>query len=165
MKYNYRSGISQFYFYFLFCLFLISCTLTFAQENDIINIKKTSTEFSQNYIKGDFQALANAYTDSALLFPPSRDVIVGRKAIFDFWKGLPSSSTLLSHRSEPERIIVSGNEAHDYGYYYTETQKSGESEIKRFSAKYYILWIKTDQGWKMKMDMWNSRDSNWNQHR
>lgn len=146
----------------LLTVLLISSVLS-AQTKEENVIRQLSVEFSRFYMEGDFQAMANAYTDSAILMAPAEDIIIGKKAILDFWVGLPTTSKLLLHKYEPEEIIIKGNEAYEYGYYFTESQKIGE-EKKIRSAKYYVIWVKTKKdGWKMKMDMWNARNPEWNQ--
>lgn len=149
------------------CLLIFSMLLSWlivsAQTEEENTIRQQSANFSRFYMEGNFQAMADAYTDSAILMPPLKDVIIGKKAILEFWVGLPATSKLLLHKSEPEKIIIIGNEAHEYGYYFTESKKNDE-EKKRGSAKYYIIWVKTKtDGWKMKMDMWNGRNPQWNE--
>lgn len=132
----------------------------FAQDLNDIAIRKESTAFSANYVAGDFTAMTNAYTEDAVLMPPSRDVVIGKKAIGEFWN---ASSRPIMHKCVPDRIVIDGNTAHDYGYFFTQSQKPGEEPGPVYSAKYYILWAKDSLGkWRMKMDMWNSRRSDWN---
>lgn len=143
---------------FIFAVMLPCAGL--AQESDEAIIRRASAQFSASYIAGDFEAMTNHYTDDAILMSPARDVIEGRKGILAFWQ---STTKPVMHRSEPDRIVIEGNLAHDYGYFYTQSQKSGEAVGPIASAKYYILWAKDAQGrWRMKMDMWNSRSAGWN---
>ncbi|MBL7864242.1 MAG: DUF4440 domain-containing protein [Cyclobacteriaceae bacterium] len=123
-------------------------------------IRKESALFSANYVKGDVEAMTRQYLDDALLMPPSRDAMVGKKLIFEFWS---AASRPIMHRCESDKIIIEGNTAHDYGYFFTQGQKPGEQPGPVQSAKYYILWVKDADGkWKMKIDMWNSRSADWN---
>ncbi|MCW5911549.1 MAG: nuclear transport factor 2 family protein [Cyclobacteriaceae bacterium] len=147
-------------------IFLLAASLTSQaqtpEEAAISAIKKLSEKFSSDYMNSDFQAIANAYTEDAVILSPGKDVIVGRKAIFDFWNGLPRTSKLLMHRIEPDTIFLVGNEIQEYGYYYAQSQKPGEEASPVFSAKYFIIWKKDEAGnWKMKMDMWNGRNPDW----
>lgn len=127
-----------------------------AQSTDEVAIRDLSRKFSADYVKGDFQSMARCYSDDAILLAPGRDVIIGREAILDFWRG---TSIPMSHESIPDRIVIENDVAHDYGYYYVQTKKSGEP---LFSSKYYIRWVKgADGSWRMDLDMWNSRQSGW----
>ena len=142
---------------------VIGCGAPSSEDNAAAAIRQLSGKFSSDYIRSDFEAIANAYAEDAVIMPPGRDAIKGRKAIFDFWSGLPKTYRLLIHRIEPDTIFVMGNEAHDYGYFFTQSQKEGEDAGPVLSAKYYIVWEKDKAGdWKMKMDMWNMRDPEWN---
>ena len=140
-------------------LFSIVHFTSFAQPDEQL-IQSQSALFSQNYIAGDFEAMAEAYTLDAIVCPPSKDIIVGKGKIYDYWSGLPKN-TILMHRSEPVELRLIGDEAHEYGYYYTQSQKENGEKNPIYSAKYYIIWKKVSGTWKMKMDMWNNRDQNW----
>jgi ketosteroid isomerase-like protein len=132
----------------------------FGQISDEELIRKESAQFSSNYVAGSFEAMMNQYTETAVLMPPARDAISGHGAILDFWK---QTTKPVMHRAEPVRIVVEGNLAHDFGYFFVQSQKPGEQPGPVSSAKYYILWTKGADGiWKMKMDMWNSRRTDWN---
>lgn len=142
----------------LIILFLIP-TAVFGQSADELAIRNASREFSAEYVRGDFQAMTARYTEDAILMAPSRDVRTGREAILEFWKG---TTVPFTHESVPERIIIENNSAHDYGYFYVQTQKPGEPPGPVTSAKYYIRWQKDADGvWRMALDMWNSRQTGW----
>jgi ketosteroid isomerase-like protein len=142
-----------------FIIILTFSVQVFSQSGDEKAIRAASAKFSSDYVAGDFRAMADAYTANAVLMAPAREIITGRENIFMFWNGLPKTSALLKHKVVPERIFINGNEAHDHGYFYTQSQKPGEEPGPVLSAKYYILWEKDGIGvWRMKMDMWNSRD-------
>ncbi|MBP6695619.1 MAG: nuclear transport factor 2 family protein [Saprospiraceae bacterium] len=126
-------------------------------------IKDQSSQFSKNYIEGNFVAMAEAYTTDAVIGPPSKDIVSGREKIYNYWAGLPKTKVLM-HRSETITIKINGDEAHDYGYYYTQSQKDNGEKNPVYSAKYYIIWKKVDGTWKMKVDIWNSRDQHWNKY-
>ena len=88
-----------------------------------------------------------------------QDVIVGREAIFAFWDSLPKVR-IKSHRAAPDTIVISGNQAYDYGYIHVAHYSiEGELQKEKSASKYFIIWEKTPKdGWNMKMDMWNSRN-------
>ena len=130
-----------------------------AQSPDEQAMRAASVKFSSDYVRGDFQSMTDAYTEDALVMAPSRDAIVGKNGILKFWE---TTTAPASHESVPERIIIEGNVAHDYGYYYVQSQKPGEPAGPVNSAKYYIRWQKGSDGkWRMAIDMWNSRKTGW----
>lgn len=144
----------------LFLLLSFSVAGFCQSERDAII--KTSKEFSSYYVNGDMKAIAESYTEDAIVLAPGRELLKGRQAIFDFWNGLPKVS-LLSHEAIPDSIIISGNVAYDYGYVYTALKpEPGKSPDRKSQSKYYIIWEKSQDGkWRMKMDVWNTRDPQW----
>jgi ketosteroid isomerase-like protein len=142
----------------LFLLLLLP-VLSKAQTPDERAVRKASAQFSSNYVRGDFQGMTEQYTEDAVVMAPARDVLVGRAAILEFWKG---TTVPVLHESVPEKIEIDGGIAHDYGYFFTQSQKPGEAPGPVNSAKYYIRWQKgTDGVWRMALDMWNSRKPGW----
>ncbi len=132
-------------------------------QSEISKIVKTSAHFSKDYVEGNIEGVANAYAIDGILMAPGKEIIVGRKAIYDFWMSLPKSK-LLAHRTKSDTIIIKRNEAHDYGYGFVTLKPENPNDTPKEQSlfKYYILWEKDKQGnWKMKMDVWNTRDSNW----
>ena len=103
-------------------LFLAPLTIL-AQSTDEQAIRKASLQFSANYVRGDFAAMTNHYTDDALVMAPGREAITGKTAILEFWK---TTTVPLNHESVPEKIVIEGDVAHDHGYFYVHTQKPGE---------------------------------------
>jgi ketosteroid isomerase-like protein len=139
-------------------LFLAPLTIL-AQSTDEQAIRKASLQFSANYVRGDFAAMTNHYTDDALVMAPGREAITGKTAILEFWK---TTTVPLNHESVPEKIVIEGDVAHDHGYFYVQTQKPGEPAGPLNSAKYYIQWKKGSDGqWRMAVDMWNTRQPGW----
>ncbi|MBL7850547.1 MAG: DUF4440 domain-containing protein [Cyclobacteriaceae bacterium] len=140
-------------------LFFLAPLTTLAQSSDEQLIRKASRQFSADYVRGDFVAMSEHYTEEALVMAPGRDALVGKAAILEFWQ---TTTVPLTHESVPEKIVIEGDVAYDYGYFYVQTQKPGEPPGPTNSAKYYIRWKKGSDGvWRMAFDMWNSRSANW----
>lgn len=141
-------------------LILLLAPLTIlAQSADEQAIRNASLQFSADYVRGDFVSMTNHYTDDALVMAPARESITGKAAILEFWK---TTTVPLKHESVPEKIVIEGDIAHDYGYFYVQTQKPGEPPGPLNSAKYYIQWRKGSDGqWRMAVDMWNTRHPGW----
>lgn len=136
-------------------LIAISLVCTVAAQ-DVANIIATSNRFSEAFVAGNTQAMVDFYTEDAIVMAPARDVLTGKQQIFDFWSAVPKN--LVSHRCVPDTIVISGNEAHDYGYIFSSTKNAdGSITAERTTAKYYIIWRKDAGTWRMKLDMWNSR--------
>lgn len=146
---------------FCFILLIVIPSEGISQSNAQKKIRELSSKFSQNYISGNCIEIANAYTDDAIILPPGKDVLIGKKNIYQYWDKLPKGNIIL-HRSDPIEIKIAKNTAYEYGFYYTQT-KNEIGDLKPIqSAKYYIIWKKIKGEWKMYMDMWNGRDAEWN---
>ena len=109
--------------------------------------------FSKAYIDGDYDAIANAYTADAKIFPNNTPIIEGREAIKKRWI-LPEGSKTLHHEINPVEINFLGNYAYDYGHYNGKTQTAKGEEIA-WKGKYVVVWKKVDDQWKMYLDIWN----------
>lgn len=124
-------------------------------EEDIGTILKNIEAFSQYYVGGDYENLANSYTIDGKIFPNNADIIEGRVAIKKRWI-LPEGVKTLRHQVTPKEITVIDDEtAYDYGYYEGESQNVN-GEKSTFKGKYVIVWKKVEGDWKIYLDIWNS---------
>ena len=121
---------------------------------DIAAIKKAGADFSQLYMKGDNEAMAQIYTEDGLIFPPGRPMISGRKAIAEYWK-LGTGVTVVEHQTVADSIIIRGDIAYDYGTFRARNARDGQAGNPGF-GKYVIVWRRTGAGWRMHLDIWNS---------
>lgn len=128
--------------------------------NDENLIKKAADYFSASYVKGDYHAMANTYTEDAVLMSPGQDMIYGREAIYQFWSK-DTAYHQVFHRSVSDKLEIIGELAFDNGFWYSQANYSGK-ERPLFSGKYLIIWKKDKNGnWKMYHDIWNNRASGW----
>ena len=77
--------------FLIFILTLFGFSLAHAQryegpEADIQQILKNTQAFSAAYVAGDFEPLANRYTEEGKILPPGADIIRGREAIQQRWQ-------------------------------------------------------------------------------
>ena len=121
---------------------------------DIAAITKTGAEFSQRYMRGDNQGMANLYTDDGIIFPPGRPIIRGRAAIAEYWK-LQPGVTVVDHKTTADSIIIRGDIAYDYGTFRSQNARDGQTSNPGF-GKYVIVWRRQSDGrWLMHLDIWN----------
>ena len=139
---------------------LIGCTISASEQtNDAQEIANAAKAFSQAYVDGDLEAQMKFYTDDAVILPGTRDMIKGIEGVTKYWD-IPNTVNVLSHKSTPTKIEISGNMASDYGYYEGTTIRG--SDTTSFRGQYVIVWRKgTDHKWRMAVDMWSGlRDNN-----
>jgi ketosteroid isomerase-like protein len=139
-----------------FVAFHSQCQTYVGPQKDIEDILKVSAAFSQSYMDGDFEAIANAYTENGLLLPPGSDIIQGREKIKSRWT-LPQGVQVILHKAIPEKIEVIGSTAYDVGYYHGKTLRKDGSEAS-WKGKYVIIWKKEANEWKIDSDIWNNRN-------
>ncbi len=117
------------------------------------SITRGTKAFSKAYVDADYEKLANMYTIDGKIFPNNSDIISGREAIKNRWI-LPDGVEVLEHKVSPSEVNIIGNYAYDYGYYEGKTSSS-KNEVQAFKGKYVIVWRKTDDQWKIYLDIWN----------
>ena len=49
-------------------------------------LSEGSRSFAEAYNRGDAAAAADHYTEDAVLLPPNREMVSGKRAIQEFWK-------------------------------------------------------------------------------
>ncbi|MFZ1806652.1 MAG: DUF4440 domain-containing protein [Cyclobacteriaceae bacterium] len=144
----------------VFIVFIRLTAYSQGSTNDENLIKKAADDFSASYVKGDYQAMANTYTEDAVLMSPGQDMIYGREAIYKFWSK-DTAYHQVFHRSVSDQLEVLGDLAFDNGFWYSQANYNGK-ERPLFSGKYLIIWKKDEEGnWKMYHDIWNNRASGW----
>ena len=120
-------------------------------------ILKNIQAFSQALMTQDYDAVVNAYTDDAKIFPGGTKILAGKEAIRKYWTPPAGSQRKMTyHKITPEEITIIGKEAYDYGYYEGKSS-NGEGQESSFKGKYVITWKEVERDvWKMYLDIWNS---------
>lgn len=60
------------------------------------------------------------------------------------------------HAATPTEIRVEGDHAYDYGVYEVAGERNGQAWGPTL-GKYVIVWRRGPEGWRIHLDMWNSR--------
>lgn len=135
--------------------YTVHCQKYMGDQNEIKSILDKSKVFSQFYMDGEFDSMANIYTMDGKIMPPGTDIIEGHKAIKQRWI-LPENVKILHHKANPVEIVIIDDTAYDGGYYEGTTQKADGSTVS-WNGKYLIIWKKEAGEWKMYYDIWNNR--------
>ena len=119
-------------------------------------IRENSAAFSLNLVAGDIDAIVEAYTDDAKIFPNGSDILRGSEAIRRYWTpGSDRKGKTVYHHITQEEIAVTGSEAYDWGYYEGRTRNEDGTETP-WKGKYVIVWKETAPAeWKIYLDIWN----------
>ena len=125
-----------------------------AQAEAEAAIRLQSERFSQAYVAEDIDTLMSIYAIDGVAAPSGRDFIRGREALRAYWT-VPEGTDVTHHRAIPERIVVDGRHAYDWGRYEGASGPVGAPET--FDGKYVIVWVLDNDGvWRIAQDMWNS---------
>jgi uncharacterized protein (TIGR02246 family) len=112
-------------------------------------IKKLSANYDAAHQAGDGEALAEMFCDDAVIIPPGKPAITGRKAIDQFFGGVKGGAGL---KTETARIEIDGAMAYDYG-----TASWTENGDRKF-LHYVDIYRLEDGAWKMQLSSWNSHE-------
>lgn len=145
------------------CLLLAACAAPSrpgsrpagAAADDVAAIQALARAFSAAYMAGDAEAMTALYTPDAVLFPNNSEMIQGHAAIRRFWTQAPGERVTL-HRITATEVRVEGDHAYDYGVYEVSGERNGQA-YGPVGGKYVIVWRRGPQGWRMHLDIWNSR--------
>lgn len=149
----------------LCALALAACSVRSAHDLDgsgtepdpaeVARITEAARRFSAAYVAGDVETMVSLYTPDAVIFPGSSEALTGHDAIRRYW-ALPPGQRVTLHRSTPTEIRIDGDHAYDHGVYEVSGERGGTAWGPSH-GKYVIVWRRTPRGWRMHLDMWNSR--------
>lgn len=126
-----------------------------AADADRAAIEEASRRFSAAYVRGDVDAMVAAYTPDAVIFPNNSEMLRGPEAIRGYWTLAPGQR-VTRHVATPTEIRVEGDHADDYGVSEAAGERNGQAWGPTL-GKYVIVWRRGPEGWRMHLDMWNSR--------
>jgi ketosteroid isomerase-like protein len=120
---------------------------------DSTAIAAAARAFSAAYLRNDTLALASAYVDSAIAFPPGRREVVGPAAIGHLFVW-PEGYRQLVHVLTIEHLQIQGDLAVDVGAWNSTGQREGKNPVTA-SGRYLVTWVRTATGqWKILYDIW-----------
>lgn len=113
-------------------------------------IEALQLEFEAVLNGDDPAAITRFYAADAVLMPPGAAAMEGHEAIREFFGPGLGGATL---DVETWDVIAQGSDvALETGRY----EMNGPDGSHLDHGKYMVVWARTDAGWKMQYDMWNS---------
>ena len=123
-------------------------------QTDAQAIAERARQFSATYVAGDIDALMDYYTENAVGMPGARTPMVGREALYRYWR-VPDGVEVIDHETVSEDLRIEGNVAIDRGTYRGSSRRNGE--VREFTGRYLVVWTRGEDGlWRMSEDMWAS---------
>jgi uncharacterized protein (TIGR02246 family) len=132
-------------------LLVAAAPLVAAQTDVRKAIEAQNRRFVAAVEKGDVSALGALYSDDAQALPPNGDVVKGRAAIQDMWKGVLASG-VGGASLETADVESGGDLAYETGRFQM-TSKDGKVLDR---GKYVVVWKRIAGDWRIHRDIWNT---------
>jgi uncharacterized protein (TIGR02246 family) len=120
----------------------------FAQKADI---DAANAKFVELFNKGDFDGIAQLYTEDATALPPGAAMVKGRAAIGAMWKAMAEQVTDVKVTALEVKPL-SPDAAREIGTFSLKTKAATPQEV---TGKYVVVWEKVGGEWKLATDIWN----------
>jgi len=128
---------------------LASASLTQAGGSAERTAEKVLAEYTRAYNAGDSAALAQVYSEDAVMLPPNGEIVRGRAQIEAFWKkGMGKGLKL-----EVADAKLDGTVAYAAGIYSFPPGPKGPGPTDR--GKFMVGLKKVSGSWKIAADIWN----------
>lgn len=118
-------------------------------------IKAAHRAFAEAAVRHDLEAIARVFAVDAIIMPPDAEMVEGRDAILQHWKGAFDGG-LSGLEIEPIDIKVMGDLAVEIGHATLSMAPVGAAATVA-SVKYIETWKKVRGHWRVYRGMWNSR--------
>jgi len=122
-------------------------------------IEKLHQKDVEATLSGDPTALANLFTDDAVLLEPGSPAVVGKSAILkknEEEKAAHPNSKVLSYSPEIKSLEVVGGWAFEWTHFDASFQESAGLDVKSFHGKGLRVLKREPHGsWKLARVMWN----------
>lgn len=104
----------------------------------------------------DTNAVADSYTEDAVVLPPGVARVDGRAAIRAMWaRSLRAPGLEMKLKSQRQVVSAGGDLVADIGTYTFQMEGPGGQPLSDV-GKYVTVMRKVDGHWKMVVDIWNS---------
>ena len=115
-------------------------------------IEAQNARFGEAVRAGDTAAIAQLYTPDGAALPPNQPAVTGTEALAAFWGQVLDSGVRDVKLTTEEVAYAGGDIATEVGAASLLAPDGTQAD----PDKYLVLWKKTDVGWRMHRDIWNS---------
>ena len=115
-------------------------------------IEAQNAKFSEAVRAGDTAAIAQLYTPDGAALPPNQPAVTGTEALAAFWGQVLGSGIGDAKLTTEEVTSAGGDFATEVGAAALFAADGSQAD----AAKYVVLWRRTEAGWRMHRDIWNS---------
>lgn len=118
-------------------------------------IKAAHRAFAEAAVRHDLDAIASVFASDAIIMPPDAEMVQGRDAILQHWKGAFDGG-LSGLEINPTSIEIIGEVAIEIGHATLSMAPAGAAATVT-NVKYVEIWKKVRGNWRVFRGMWNAR--------
>ncbi len=119
-------------------------------------IKQHNVAFATAMRAGDMDAVVSSYTLDGMVMPPNMAAAHGPSEIRTTWTGFLSPFSSVDLTLTADDVQQSGDMAVETGRYMVRLTPKGTTAEVSDNGKYVVAWKKTNGGWKIYRDIFNS---------
>jgi len=125
-----------------------------ASQPEDLRVLTTATDvWTEAFNNRDVVTLAGLWSDDGAMLPPNGTAVIGRDAIYEYWKRLLTASTTRLELDNVE-TVVQGDLAYKAGRFELIDTETGSAVDQ---GKYVQIWRRSPRGyWELHRDIWNS---------
>lgn len=114
-------------------------------------LEAVNREFIDRYNQGDLEGFTAVYSDDAKLYPHGVDVLEGRAAITEFWRGAERHFGIRNVTLTTLEMEIDGDRAWEVG------RASYDSNDGPVEGRYLVVWARQPDGqWRWHRDFMNA---------
>jgi len=119
-----------------------------------VDAEAINSEWISNFDKGNTEALMKLYTDNAIMFPPSSEILEGQAAILNYFEGMKKVGVTEYSISNVDTNI-NGDTAYETAIW-EATRVGANGTVFNFEGNITnVLEKQKDGRWKIKLQSWN----------
>jgi uncharacterized protein (TIGR02246 family) len=138
---------------FISLLSLFSSYATSA-ATESVDVERLNSRWVSSFEKGNTKALMDLYTDNALVFPPSSEILEGQTAIAAYLNGLKENGITEYSISNVDTQII-GDIAYETALWEATRIGTNGTTFNFEGNITNVLERQSDGSWKIKLQSWN----------
>lgn len=142
---------------------LISCKPTQQKELDLSQVRNIIETQNAKWLTAiehyDINTLLSLYTDDAILLPPNRPMLRGKREIKTYYERMQSRGIkIIKPIITTFELSGKDNTVYEIGQYIINIERQGKFTVSD-TGKYSTIWkLQSDSSWIMYADCWNSNN-------
>ena len=116
-------------------------------------IEKANQQFVQAINKADATMVPRIYTEHAMVLPPKAEMIEGREAIENYWRGVIAAGLRNLSLTSVQIDQYGSDAAREIGRFRVEAPP--RDQVGSVEGKYVVIWRKSGGRWQHDSDIWN----------